>query len=56
MYKIIGTDGQQYGPISADQIRQWIAERRANAHTLAQGEGSTDWRPLISFSEFASIF
>jgi TM2 domain-containing membrane protein YozV len=56
MYKIIGTDGQQYGPIGADQIRQWIAEKRANAHTLAQSEGSADWRPLISFAEFAPIF
>ena len=56
MYKIIGTDGQQYGPIGADQIRQWIAEKRANAHTLAQSEGSTEWKPLISFPEFTFIF
>ena len=55
MYKIIGIDGQQYGPIGADQIRQWIAEKRVNAHTLAQGEGPADWRPLISFPEFAPI-
>lgn len=56
MYKIIGTDGQQYGPVGVDQIRQWIAEKRANAHTLAQSDGSSDWRPLLSFSEFASSF
>lgn len=56
MYKIIGADGQQYGPIGAEQIRQWIAEKRANAHTLAQSEGSTEWKPLISFPEFASAF
>ena len=56
MYKIVGTDGQQYGPIGAEQIRQWIAEKRANAHTLAQSDGSTEWKPLISFPEFASIF
>jgi len=56
MYKIIGTDGRQYGPIDADQIRRWIAERRANAHTLVQSEGSTEWKPLISFPEFASEF
>jgi TM2 domain-containing membrane protein YozV len=56
MYKIIGTDGQQYGPISADQLRQWIAERRANAQTLALGDGATEWKPLVSFPEFAAIF
>lgn len=56
MYKIIGADGQQYGPIGADQIRQWIAEKRANAHTLAQSEGSAEWKPLISFPEFMSAF
>jgi TM2 domain-containing membrane protein YozV len=56
MYKIIGADGQQYGPIGADQIRQWIAEKRANTHTLAQSEGSTEWKPLISFPEFTFIF
>lgn len=56
MYKIIGADGRQYGPIGADQIRQWFAEKRVNAHTLVQGEGSADWKPLISFPEFASIF
>ena len=56
MYKIIETDGQQYGPIDAKRIRQWIGEKRANAHTLAQSEGSADWKPLISFPEFAAIF
>lgn len=56
MYKIIGIDGRQYGPLAADQIRRWIAEQRVNAHTLAQSEGSTEWKPLISFSEFSSDF
>jgi len=26
MYKIIGADGKQYGPISIEQMRQWIAD------------------------------
>lgn len=53
MYKMIGADGQQYGPISSDQLRQWIAENRVNAQTLIQAEGSADWKPLSSFLEFA---
>jgi hypothetical protein len=55
MYKIIGADQKEYGPITAEQLRQWIAEGRANAQTMIQAEGQTDWRPLSSFPEFAAI-
>jgi len=54
MYKIVGVDGQQYGPASAEEIRRWIADKRANAQTLVQMEGAQEWKPLGSFSEFAS--
>jgi len=53
MYKIIGADGQLYGPVNAEQIRHWFEEHRVNAQTLAQTEGSPDWKPLGSFAEFA---
>ena len=53
MYKIVGTDGQQYGPVTAEQLRQWILERRVSAQTLVQAEGAGDWRPLSGFPEFA---
>jgi TM2 domain-containing membrane protein YozV len=56
MYKIIGTDGRQYGPIGVEQIRVWLTQNRVNAHTPAQSEGSTDWKPLISFPELAADF
>jgi TM2 domain-containing membrane protein YozV len=54
MYKIIGKDGQQYGPVTAEQLRGWIAENRANAQTLTQTDGTQEWKPLGSFSEFAA--
>src|SRR5512146_1780165 len=54
MYKIIGADGQQYGPISAEQLRRWLAENRANGQTLVQAESSTEWKPLSTFPEFAA--
>jgi TM2 domain-containing membrane protein YozV len=54
MYKIVGVDGQQYGPVSAEEIRRWIADKRVNAQTLVQMEGAQEWKPLGSFSEFAS--
>jgi len=52
MYKFIGADGKEYGPITADQLRQWIAEGRANSQTKILPEGTTEWRPLSDFPEF----
>jgi TM2 domain-containing membrane protein YozV len=51
MYKIIGADGRQYGPVPADQIRAWIADGRVNAQTLAQPDGSTEWKALVNFPD-----
>lgn len=52
-YKIIGGDQKQYGPISAEELRQWIAEGRLSAQSLALAEGGADWKPLATFAEFA---
>jgi TM2 domain-containing membrane protein YozV len=52
MYKIIGADGREYGPVGVDQVKQWIAEGRANAQTRAQAEGGADWRSLADLAEF----
>jgi TM2 domain-containing membrane protein YozV len=54
MYKIIGADGQPYGPVNAEQIRRWLAENRVNAQTLVQTESAPDWKPLGAIPEFAS--
>lgn len=53
MYKIIGADQKEYGPVNADQMRQWICEGRAGPQTLVLAEGATDWQPLAGFAEFA---
>lgn len=52
MYKILGSDQKEYGPITADTLRQWITERRASGQTMVCLEGTTDWKPLASFPEF----
>jgi len=54
MYKIVGQDGHQYGPVTADQLRRWIGECRATAQTLVQLEGTQEWKPLGSLPEFAA--
>jgi hypothetical protein len=53
MYKIIATDQKEYGPVTADQIRQWITEGRVNAQSRAMAEGAMEWKPLAAFPEFA---
>ncbi|HLZ54023.1 MAG TPA: DUF4190 domain-containing protein [Verrucomicrobiae bacterium] len=55
-YRIIGADGRQYGPVSAEQLQQWIAEGRANAQTHTLAEGATEWKPLGVVPEFATRF
>jgi hypothetical protein len=52
MYKIRGADGNEYGPITAEVLRQWIAQRRIVATSMVQLEGTTEWKPLSSFPEF----
>ena len=56
MYKIIGADGQAYGPVNAEQIKQWIVEGRARSETLVQAEGATEWKPLTAFAIAAKSF
>jgi hypothetical protein len=54
MYKIRGADGNEYGPITAEVLRQWIAQRRLVGTSMVQLEGTTEWKPLSSFPEFAA--
>jgi len=56
MYRIIGADGRQYGPVSAEQLQQWIVEGRANAQTQTFAESATEWKPLGAVPEFAARF
>lgn len=55
MYRIIGADGNPYGPVTVEQLRQWIAEVRVNGQTLVQPDGAADWRPLSSYPELAAL-
>lgn len=56
MYFIQGADQKEYGPITAEQLRQWIGENRLNRTSLARKDGDATWRPLAEFSEFADAF
>jgi hypothetical protein len=55
MFKIIGADDKEYGPISAEVLRQWIQEGRANGQTKVLPEGLTEWKPIAEVPELASM-
>ncbi len=52
MYKIIGADQKEYGPVTAEQIQLWLAQGRVNALTKIQSNGG-EWKALNQFPEFA---
>ena len=52
-YKLIGADRKEYGPVAAEQLRQWLAEGRVNGQTSVLAEGATEWKPLADYPEFA---
>jgi hypothetical protein len=54
MYKIVGADRKEYGPVTADQLREWIAQGRANAQTIVRFEEGP-WKPLGTYPEFAPL-
>jgi hypothetical protein len=53
MYRIIGGDQKEYGPVSAEEVRLWITQRRLQATSLVRAEGTADWKPLSLFPEFS---
>jgi hypothetical protein len=53
MYTIIGGDGKEYGPVTAEQLRAWILAGRANEETRTKAEGSDEWKRLGDFPELA---
>jgi prepilin-type processing-associated H-X9-DG protein len=55
MYHVQATDGNVYGPVSAEQLKQWIAEGRCNAANRILAEGSQEWKTLAEFPEFADL-
>ena len=56
MYKVLGSDGNEYGPVSADQVKKWVAENRVEKKTPVMPEGAPDWIFLESLPEFAAAF
>lgn len=53
MYRIIGTDGKEYGPVTVGNVIEWIRDGRANLQTKARLNDEPQWRTLGDFPEFS---
>jgi hypothetical protein len=51
MFKILGPDGKELGPINADTLRQWVGEGKVDLTTLVRREDVTEWTPLAQIPE-----
>jgi hypothetical protein len=56
MYKILGSDGHEYGPLSTEKVKQWISENRVEKKTPVLPDGASDWVFLSSLPEFTAAF
>src|SRR6185503_13633126 len=57
VYKIIGADGKEYGPMDVGVLQQWLAEGRINAQTQAKETSGTEWKTIAEIPELkAALF
>lgn len=54
MFTLIGADGKEYGPVTADQLREWMAQNRVTLDMKVRREGTTEWQRLGDQPEFAA--
>lgn len=54
MYTIIGGDGKEYGPVTADKVRDWIANNQANADTRIKRVDTGTWTTIAQLPEFGT--
>lgn len=54
MFTIIGGDGVEYGPVSAEQVRAWVAAGRASLASKARRLGSEEWEQIGDFTELTT--
>ena len=56
MYKILGSDGNEYEAMPAQTVKQWIREGRVEPKTPVMPEGAADWVFLGDLPEFKDSF
>ena len=51
-YIIVGGDGKEYGPVSVQEVKQWVSSGRANGDTRIKEEGAEEWSRLRDMDFF----
>ena len=55
-YTVMGEDGKEYGPVSAAEVRQWVAEGRLEKKSPIKPSDARDWVFLGELPEFSDLF
>src|SRR5512133_3958380 len=55
MYKIIGADGKEYGPVSLELLKEWIQAGRVDTQTRVRQAEGMDWKTAAEFPEIAAL-
>ncbi len=50
-YKIIGTDGKEYGPVALSELQKWVGEGRITGATQVSRSDQQGWSTAASFPE-----
>lgn len=50
-YKILGTDGKEYGPVNMEQLQGWLKEGRITSATQILRSDVNAWHPASSYTE-----
>ena len=50
-YKILGTDGKEYGPATLEQLQRWLKEGRVTAATQVIRSDTNAWHPAANYTE-----
>ena len=50
-YTMIGADGWQYGPITLEQLKTWVAEGRITPETSILRSDTNSWLPAAQYAE-----
>jgi hypothetical protein len=54
-YIIIGGDGNEYGPVTAAEVANWVSTGRANGDTRVRLESTTEWSCLRDVPQLATV-
>ena len=52
-YEIIGGDNRAHGPVTGEELCDWIRQGRAGRNSMIRPSNTEAWRPISTFPEFS---